>query len=95
MDVSDGLLGKCVGPLDNTRLAAEDNVHALRMGVQENEDYGVITDAAWDLIVGWYGGGPQFKRSVTTVGIRVRLTNNQSMKSTMIHLLNGGVICVI
>lgn len=60
-----------VGPIDNTRLAADDNVHALRMGVQENEDYGVITDAAWDLLHAWYGGGPVFKRTVITVGIRV------------------------
>jgi ubiquitin C-terminal hydrolase len=36
----------------------------LKRGLKEGIDYVVLTDAAWEALLSWYGGGPTIKRTV-------------------------------
>jgi len=56
--------------IDNSRIQeSKENPDALRVGIQEGEDFALINREVWDLVVGWYEGGPTFIREVIGAGI--------------------------
>lgn len=59
-------IAKSPGEIDNTRLLeSETNPKSgLKEGLQEGQDYEVVPEPIWQLLHGWYGGGPQITRSV-------------------------------
>lgn len=57
---------KSPGEIDNTRLLESDtNPKAnIKEGLQEGQDYELVHESIWQLLFGWYGGGPCVTRSV-------------------------------
>eukprot|EP00241_Pyramimonas_parkeae_P004423 CAMPEP_0114237434 /NCGR_PEP_ID=MMETSP0058-20121206/7388_1 /TAXON_ID=36894 /ORGANISM="Pyramimonas parkeae, CCMP726" /LENGTH=887 /DNA_ID=CAMNT_0001349475 /DNA_START=308 /DNA_END=2971 /DNA_ORIENTATION=+ len=60
------------GPITNQTLLEPGSVgavpHQLRANLQENEDYVIVSSAAWEKLFLWYGGGPSISRKVITLG---------------------------
>jgi len=63
------------GPIDNTPLLDSSfpvEQVVLRKDVQDGEDYTLVEQRTGQLLLQWYGGGPEIARQVVTVGIRKR-----------------------
>ena len=45
-----------------------DSAYELRRDLGEHQDYNIAPKAVWDLLVSWYGGGPDFIREVIEMG---------------------------
>ncbi len=57
--------------------AGDKTPYALRLGINEREDYVLITDKQWQLFVSWYGGGPSYLRPVILQGMAVGATSSR------------------
>ncbi len=64
-------VGARPGPIDNSRLQDSEKPYALRLGINEFEDFVLITDKQWNLFMTWYGGGLPFLRPVILQGVAV------------------------
>lgn len=54
------------GQIDNTALLEEGSASKIKRSLDEHNDYRIIPEGAWDLLFGWYGGGPPIKRRAIT-----------------------------
>eukprot|EP00928_Gymnodinium_smaydae_P009295 TRINITY_DN13455_c0_g1_i1.p1 TRINITY_DN13455_c0_g1~~TRINITY_DN13455_c0_g1_i1.p1 ORF type:complete len:981 (-),score=219.43 TRINITY_DN13455_c0_g1_i1:51-2882(-) len=50
------------GPIDNSSLLEDPDSGELKRGILEHEDYRILSEAVWNLLHGWYHGGPPIKR---------------------------------
>lgn len=73
---------KSPGEIDNTRLLESDtNPKAnIKEGLQEGQDYELVHESIWQLLFGWYGGGPCVTRSVISE-VRLSLSFRPVLKS--------------
>ena len=57
------------GPIPNNLLLQQEGVtELLKDGIRENADFVLVNEAAWTLLVSWYGGGPAVKRPTVIEG---------------------------
>ncbi|CAJ1444690.1 unnamed protein product [Effrenium voratum] len=64
------------GQIDNSELLEEGSSTAIKSTLDEHSDYRIVPEDAWDLLFGWYGGGPPIKRRAITPssgGVQVEL----------------------
>eukprot|EP00435_Cladocopium_sp_Y103_P018377 s2055_g4.t1 len=55
------------GQIDNSPLLEENSTTAIKKTLDELNDYRIIPEGAWNLLFGWYGGGPPIKRRAITL----------------------------
>jgi ubiquitin C-terminal hydrolase len=55
--------------IDNTTLSNPENNFELRHDLLEHRDYVLVHHDVWAYLKLWYGGGPEYIRSVTTIGL--------------------------
>lgn len=60
-------------PIDNSDLQGDDE-GTLKRGLVEGFDYHLVIKPVYDLLVQWYGGGPEFVRETNTLGNEARVT---------------------
>mmetsp|Transcript_38868 Transcript_38868/g.91496 ORF Transcript_38868/g.91496 Transcript_38868/m.91496 type:complete len:920 (+) Transcript_38868:303-3062(+) len=80
------------GPIDNGILLTDDARESghLKRELQDHQDYEVLSEGVWELLHGWYSGGPPIKRrAVTTqkgkVEVDVYLLRLKVVKSSDIN----------
>ena len=60
------------GTIENAPLLKDENDESadaeLKDGLREGVDYTLVSEEAWDLLHGWYGGSPTIRRSTVTEG---------------------------
>jgi len=56
----------------------------LREGLQEGADFAIVSEATWELLHGWYGGGPLIRRPTVREGV---VTTEIQLELTLLHLL--------
>lgn len=54
--------------IENGDLQGEGYPGSVKQGLVENRDYQVVPERAWQTLREWYGGGPEFSRTVIQVG---------------------------
>lgn len=55
------------GQIDNSFLLEEGTTNGIKKTLDEQYDYRIVSEGAWDLLYGWYGGGPPIKRRAITL----------------------------
>eukprot|EP00931_Biecheleriopsis_adriatica_P074322 TRINITY_DN48405_c0_g1_i1.p1 TRINITY_DN48405_c0_g1~~TRINITY_DN48405_c0_g1_i1.p1 ORF type:complete len:949 (+),score=190.68 TRINITY_DN48405_c0_g1_i1:116-2962(+) len=64
------------GKIDNSELLEEEGGSGIKRSLDERADYEIIPEDAWELFLGWYGGGPPIKRRAIELpegGVQVEL----------------------
>jgi ubiquitin carboxyl-terminal hydrolase 4/11 len=58
-----------LGPLNNSELLQDpSDTHTLLETVREGDEFALVPQRVWDLLMEWYTGEPEIMRSVVTVG---------------------------
>jgi len=50
------------GPIDNANLLDSNSTGALKRDITEHDDYEILSEGVWELLHGWYQGGPAIPR---------------------------------
>eukprot|EP01128_Nolandella_sp_AFSM9_P010819 TRINITY_DN753_c0_g1_i1.p1 TRINITY_DN753_c0_g1~~TRINITY_DN753_c0_g1_i1.p1 ORF type:complete len:1056 (-),score=163.24 TRINITY_DN753_c0_g1_i1:633-3560(-) len=73
------------GPIDNASLFQKVGSEVLRSGMSKRYDYRLVSEPQWLKLVEWYGGGPEAKRHVISIG-------SSTLTKVEVYLLNLNVV---